>query len=214
MHEEQSSFNLGQNGEGNPEDDQQRGAQAPIPANGGGQGEAVAEEWRPVYQTEGHYEVSNFGRVRSMRIRCRYSDRLRSTPRMLVWSVNPKDGYAHVRMSYPKPRQVSVGRVVLEAFVGPAPEGFEAAHQNGIRSDNRADNLKWMSPSDNCAQRKEHGTQPQGERVHFAKLNQDQVKEIRRLYAEGVRSDEIAAMFGICRRHVITLKNRKLWKHI
>ena len=47
----------------------------------------------------------------------------------------------------------SIGRtvhtLVLEAFVGPRPEGHEAAHENDIKTDNRLSNLSWKSNSHN-----------------------------------------------------------------
>ena len=42
-----------------------------------------------------------------------------------------------------------IHRLVLSAFVRPAEEKETANHKNGIRSDNRIENLEWMSHSDN-----------------------------------------------------------------
>ena len=42
-----------------------------------------------------------------------------------------------------------VHRLVLEAFVGQCPEGFECNHKNRDRSDNRLENLEWVTHIEN-----------------------------------------------------------------
>jgi len=41
--------------------------------------------------------------------------------------------------------------LVLNAFVGPRPEGFQTCHWNGIKTDNRVENLRWGTVRDNIA---------------------------------------------------------------
>ncbi|MCV7434792.1 NUMOD4 domain-containing protein [Mycolicibacterium bacteremicum] len=106
------------------------------------------EEWRPVVGFEGLYEVSSFGRVRSL-------DRLvpngasrrlkRLTGRMMRQHKVPPTNYLSVQMSkenFRERRRVHV--MVLESFVGPrpAPE-FDACHNNGDPLDNSVGNLRW-----------------------------------------------------------------------
>src|SRR5262245_43976187 len=42
-----------------------------------------------------------------------------------------------------KTRYFSVHRLILEAFVGPCPDGYVACHNDGTRSNNRPENLRW-----------------------------------------------------------------------
>jgi hypothetical protein len=76
-------------------------------------------------------------------------------------------------------------RMVLEAFVGPAPDGMEARHLNGDRFDNRLENLAWGTRKENHADKKRHGTSARGERNPQAKLTREDVEEMRSLYAAG-----------------------------
>jgi hypothetical protein len=55
------------------------------------------------------------------------------------------DGYLHTRLD--KTRLVH--SVVAESFIGPIPDGCEVDHMNGVRSDNRADNLRYLTRSEN-----------------------------------------------------------------
>lgn len=75
-----------------------------------------------------------------------------------VWSslsgryLKPRivNGYAAVTLcDGNKRRQFTVHMLVLSAFVGERPVGFVCNHKNGIRTDNRVDNLEWVTQSDN-----------------------------------------------------------------
>jgi HNH endonuclease len=67
--------------------------------------------------------------------------------------INKETGYFCV--SYrdkEKGRTISVyvHKLVLEAFVGPAPEGMLCRHENDVKSDNNLKNLSWGTPLDNA----------------------------------------------------------------
>jgi len=51
-----------------------------------------------------------------------------------------KNGKQHTR---------KVHRLVLETFAGPCPKGMETNHKNGIKTDNRLENLEWVTSSEN-----------------------------------------------------------------
>lgn len=46
-------------------------------------------------------------------------------------------------------RTIPVHVLVLEAFVGPRPDGHEPDHINFDRHDNRVENLRWVTVSEN-----------------------------------------------------------------
>lgn len=90
------------------------------------------EVWTPHPQYRA-YEVSSQGRVYSCR-------RHRILKPYLV------NGYARVKMP---DRARKVHQLVLEAFIGPRPEGFEACHYDGDKQNNRLMNLRWDTPAAN-----------------------------------------------------------------
>lgn len=104
------------------------------------------ERWLPVVGREGLYEVSDFGGVWSILS----GKMLKSWPR-------PPRGYLTVKFGH-RGRNVSVHKLVLEAFVGPCPEGMECLHENDDPLDNRLSNLRWGTRTENLEDRVRNGT--------------------------------------------------------
>src|SRR6266545_5415488 len=95
------------------------------------------------------YEASTLGRVRSWR----WVSPRRTAPLLLT----PDRSHRYLRV-YPNQKPKYVHRLVLEAFVGPCPDGMEASHENGICRDNRLSNLMWRTHGANNDLRRSHGT--------------------------------------------------------
>ena len=108
-----------------------------------------AEEWLPVVGYEGLYEVSDFGRVRSVNrfVAGKYGNSVLANGKIL----NQRGGrYLSVTFVVNrKGKQASTHVVVLSAFCGIRKNGFQGNHKNGIRHDNRLSNLEWCSQSEN-----------------------------------------------------------------
>ncbi len=110
-----------------------------------------------------------------------------SRPRQLKPTPNSKSGYMSVMLTRDRKHlRIYVHILVLETWVGPRPEGdFQAAHDNGKRSDNRLDNLAWKTRLENDADKIRHGTRQFGEDHHAAVMTNEQAAESKRLYATG-----------------------------
>ncbi|MFF6928316.1 HNH endonuclease [Streptomyces californicus] len=108
-----------------------------------------------------------------------------------------------------------VHRLVTSAFHGPQPAGkTDASHLNGVRSDNRAENLMWESRSENLARTEGHGTKLRGERANGAVLTEDDVREMRRWHAAGETQVSIAKDFPVTRHLVGLVVRRQRWGHV
>ena len=125
---------------------------------------SLEEVWLPVRGRDGEYEVSNLGRVRSLaRVvprRDRYGNAGTLTVRERVLRPSTAGRYLHVQLG--ANNSAKVHTLVLEAFVGPRPDGLVACHNNGNSKDNRAENLRWDTLSANQLDSVRHGTKRNG----------------------------------------------------
>ena len=114
------------------------------------------ERWLPVVGSEGSYEDSDQGRVRSLE---RLDSRGRRRAAKARSLNRQKSGHLTVTLCHDGvQRAVGVHRLVLEAFVGPCPDGMEACHWNDVPDDNRLENLRWDTRAANIADSVRNGT--------------------------------------------------------
>ena len=127
----------------------------------------------------------------------------------------PRDGYLLVALYDPDGRRTdrSVHHLVLEAFVGPAPDGTEACHLDHNPANNRLDNLCWGTHPENMSQTVADGRSSRGEAHKKAILTEDQVAEIRRRAIEGETHASLAQRFGVRRGYISTLVAGRSWRH-
>lgn len=121
----------------------------------------VDEVWRGVVGCERDYQVSSAGRVRSVprlitKRRNGGSAFVHPVSGRILKCIPTKKGYLTIRVGG---RMRLVHHLVLEAFVGPRPDGAEARHfPDRDKTNNRVDNLHWGTAQDNSDDKKVHGT--------------------------------------------------------
>lgn len=171
-------------------------------------GLVLAETWAPVPGFDGLYSVSTLGRVRSERRVVAYRGSMRTVPERIL-RPGIASGYQVVRLwADGIQTHASVHRLVLEAFVGPAPDGQQGAHNDGNSMNNAVTNLRWATPKQNMADRVAHGTANRGERHGMAKLTSAEVLAIR---ADQRTNRAIASELGIWPATVSRIKLRMDW---
>jgi hypothetical protein len=166
----------------------------------------VKERWRAVPGHPG-YEVSDLGHVRSYRNRQGHPS---ITPRVL--SPGTVQGYQQIKLG--RSRQTKVHILVLEAFVGPRPEGLLCRHLDGNGMNNQLSNLRWGTAEENYADRHLHGTHNTGSRNGRATVDEVAVGVIRKRLASGEKHAVIAQDFGVSRGVVAHISAGRTWKSV
>lgn len=153
------------------------------------------EEWRSVIGWP-HYSVSNLGRVKSHNYWRRGVERVLS-PRQAG------HGYYGITLcDAGRQLDAKIHVLVAEAFIGPRPSGMWVNHKDSVRSNNRAENLEWVTPSENNLHAYRTGNKKpsaaMGSNHPRSKLNEEVAQEIRSRYqAEKIGMARLAKQYGV-----------------
>ncbi len=178
--------------------------------------------WKPVVGFEGIYEVSDTGLVRSLDRVITYHLPCRSGETKVVGRFKrgrelkptPKDS-GHLLVSLGRGTTPhSVHSLVLEAFVGPRPEGMNGLHRNDDPADNRLENLYWGTQSQNVSDAIRNGKKKVGDDYSGSKLRSAEIPTIRRAIADGVLLRDIADQYGVSVGAIQSVKRGKAWRHV
>lgn len=188
-------------------------------------------KWRTIKEAP-YYMVSDEGHVKSLerdvltfngKVQC-----YRHIPE--TYPLKEKDirGYKNVsiiqydeKMKPIKRYMRQVHRLVLENFYPfPNNKDLQVNHINGDKSDNRLENLEWMTAGENTRDANRHGKGHQmnqnGEKNSMSSLTEQQVIEIiKETKKPNRRKDQkIADEYGVTRKTISNIRHNLTWKHI
>lgn len=177
----------------------------------------MSEAWKPVLGYEEDYEVSSCGRVRRIS-ETRNGSHKREALIPGVRNRGKNGNYLQVVLCKKgEMKYAAIHHLVLDAFVGPRPEGAECDHIDGNPSNNCVDNLRWVTKSGNMqARARFYGGAPwhRGEKNPCAKLTNEQARRLRK-EAKSMNCSRAAwarlaaARLGVCADTVVRVLRNK-----
>lgn len=178
--------------------------------------EQEAEIWKDIEDYEGYYQISNLGRVKSLkRAKRRFDKVLQGSPNTT--------GYTIIQLRKDNKRVSKlVHRLVLEAFDPTNDPTLTVNHKDFDITNNKLTNLEWLTQHNNnmhywdnadLGNRKDT---PKGETHHLAVMTAEKVLEMRKLYSENIVTNKnaLARMFGCSESTVRQILCRQSWKDI
>lgn len=154
---------------------------------------------------EGLYRLYEDGRVWSYRAK-----------RFLTVGID-RDGYRRFTVCVNhKVKNQALHRWLYITFVGNIEEGKQINHKDGNKLNNALSNLELVTPKENTNHawgiglaRKRFGSE-----TSMAKLTENDIPKIIKMYNDGFKQGEIAEMFGIDQSNISRIVSKNTWTHV
>ena len=174
----------------------------------------MTTEWRCIPGFS-RYSVSDDGRVRrDVRLHHSPPGPVKVSPHRCV-----KNGAGYMRASLTSDEGkycgVRVHKLVALAFIGPCQAGNVVRHRDGDWRNNRRQNLRYGTPTDNVRDSIEHGTQVRGSRQGLSRLSEMEVRRFKLGVVSGCTNVAgLAREFGIGKRTAHDIVTGRTWQHV
>jgi len=178
------------------------------------------EVWKDVKGYEGFYQVSNYGKIKSLPRKKIYLTRnnMVAVSKQSYIGHKQKNGYMVVLLVDAKgvKKYYKIHRIVAEAFVDNAMNKPFVNHINGIKDDNYAPNLEWCTQKENVQHAHQTGlyVPKTGAANHTSKLTKEDVHNIDNLINKGISSKVVANKYCITKESVMNAYQRRTYKEI
>jgi len=171
----------------------------------------AGEIWKPIKEYEGLYEVSNIGRIKSLKRKNGFGSRLKD--RIIRPSKSHNGWKIQLCKNFNK-KWFAVHRLVSIAFI---PNPFNKPcinHKDGDRGNNKVINLEWVTYKENDNHARRLGLTG-GEKTNTAKLTNDQVKKIREFYQKGrFTQKELSEIYCVGIGQIYKIIHRLNWRYL
>ena len=174
------------------------------------------EFWKYVPNTESRYLISNQGRLLTLKFKG-------SNKPSIMRPATNKKGYLHTLIVYGgKLKPVTIHRLVAQSWIDNPLSKPQVNHINFIRTDNHIENLEWCTAKENTLHSYNSGriNMPKGappmrgSKNGGAKLNEEQVREIRMKFQPRKYTREMLAKEYNVKASTIKDVILRRWKHV
>lgn len=161
----------------------------------------AVEEWRSVVGHEGYYEVSSFGKIRSIRSGKLLKPRIDANSNRLSVCLAVDCVHRYARIS----------TLVAEAFLGPRPDDKEVCHWSDDKTDNGLSNIYYGTHIENCLDRSRNGKS-----LTRTKLSESDVEAIKSALANPgkIFQRELACQYGVAAATISAIATGKIWQRV
>lgn len=162
------------------------------------------ELWKDIPGYEGKYQVSNKGRIKSLartvKSKNQYGEfEWQTKERILSPGKRDSCGHLSVVLHDHNRKSYSIHQLVMQAFLGEPPEGMEVCHNNCDSSDNRIENLRYDTRSENMTDIYKNG---KGK----SPLTKNDIEAIKFGLVCGMTCCELGLMYGVCHQTISKIK--------
>lgn len=177
------------------------------------------EEWKTI-ELEGHlYEVSNFGRVRSISRFIYRKDGIKSWYEGKELNISETNrGYKVINITNTRKHtctRYKLHRLVAVCFVdGKTRDKKYVNHIDGDKSNNNANNLEWVTDAENKRHAAKNELYCQGSRHPEAKFTEEEIQEIRNQYNNGISQAELRKKYHVSNATMFNIVHNISWKSV
>ena len=175
----------------------------------------VIFEYKEIPGYDGSYGVTKYGQVLGLtRIITKKGGQRCTIKAKLRKASKDRKGYMSVMLSKDgEGKRYLLHKLVAISHIGPRPEGFCIAHNDGNKENNSCGNLRYCTYSENEADKHLHGTAGVEENHSQAKLTRGQAEMVIKL--EGLlKAPAVAKIFGLNYKYVHDIWRGKTWRSI
>lgn len=171
------------------------------------------EIWKDIKDYEGRYQVSNLGRIRSL-LDCFLEPKEPTIKKTYIGTQGYEvvSFYKHTKMQLKK-----VHRLIAEAFVQNPDNKPFINHINGIKHDNRLDNLEWCTPKENMVHARDTGLniRKKGEESNRSAWTNQEVIEIKTDINAGLTTQELFTKYPkLDKDHLYLFRKNKTFHNL
>ncbi len=167
------------------------------------------EQWKKITFADKHYEISNYGRIKSFN----------GSEEGKILKCGNVRGFATIGLRVQgKKKQFCVHKLAAEYFIPRDDENQSVViHKDWNKANNYVRNLQWITPEDSYKRmhkKLKDDQKKNGRTVTNSKLKAEDIILLKRMLKNGIKQNVVAKLFAISEMQVTRIKRNENWAHI